>query len=122
MTTAECVVDCHNHLGEGAYWDAAGGLLWWVDVPMPSKLFTLDPVSGTVTSHDMPEMITSLCRRAGRDSLLIASHGGLNHWDKESGLRHVLRPEPDKPFNRCNDGARLFCIVPNQNRPCASAA
>lgn len=105
MASADCIVDCRNHLGEGAYWDSEAGLLWWLDVPMPSKLYALDPVSGRVDSHDMPEMIASLCRRAGQDSLLIASHGGLNHWSKDGGLRHVLNPEPDKPFNRCNDGA-----------------
>ena len=105
MRTADCVVDCRNHLGEGAYWDAADGLLWWVDVPMPSKLYALDPANGHVDSYEMPEMIASLCRRARRKGMLIASHGGLQFWDETGGLQHVLCPEPDKPFNRCNDGA-----------------
>ncbi|MEM7444789.1 MAG: SMP-30/gluconolactonase/LRE family protein [Pseudomonadota bacterium] len=102
---AECVVDCRNHLGEGAYWDDEAGLLWWLDVPQPSKLFALDPSSAKVESYDMPEMIASMARWHGRDGLLIASHGGLNFWSKSSGLEHLKRPEPAKPFNRCNDGA-----------------
>lgn len=105
MIAAECVVDCHNHLGEGAYWDAESGLLWWLDVPMPSKLYALDPTTGHVDSHDMPQMIASMCRWTGKDGLLIAAHGGLNSWSPASGLTPVLNPEPDQPFNRCNDGA-----------------
>ena len=105
MDTVECVVDCRNQLGEGACWDAAAGILYWLDVPMPSSLWALDPATGTVEHFDMPEMITSISPRRNGKGLLVASHGGINFWDRATGLSHVLRPEPQKPFNRCNDGA-----------------
>jgi len=106
MTEATCVIDCRNHLGEGAYWDARGGALWWVDVPLPSMLNRLFPASGRHDSWPMPEMITALAVRENGQGLLIASHGGVNFFDPVEGrLQRILAPEQDKPFNRSNDGA-----------------
>jgi sugar lactone lactonase YvrE len=102
----QVVVPCANILGEGAFWDAAGQRLWWLDVPMPSRLFSLDPRTGRTSTDAMPEMIT--CMRALKDGsgLIVASHGGINRF--EFADRHLVRlldPEPHLPFNRCNDGA-----------------
>ena len=33
METATSLVNCHCSLGEGIFWDAREGHLWWVDVP-----------------------------------------------------------------------------------------
>ena len=99
-------VACRNQLGEGAYWDAKRGRLWWLDVPLPSKLFSLDWSSNAVESYDMPEMIT--CVRAKKDGtgLIVACHSGISSFDYASGkLTHLLNPEPQLPYNRSNDGA-----------------
>ncbi|MGN6489930.1 MAG: SMP-30/gluconolactonase/LRE family protein [Devosia sp.] len=98
-------VTCRNQLGEGSYWDARRGLLWWLDVPLPSKLFSLDPAIGVVKSYDMPEMITSVRARKDGTGLIVACHSGISSFDFATGkLTHVLRPEPQKPYNRSNDG------------------
>lgn len=98
-------VACRNQLGEGSYWDAGRGLLWWLDVPLPSKLFSLDPATGMVKSYDMPEMITSVRARKDGTGLIVACHSGISSFDYATGnLTHVLRPEPQKPYNRSNDG------------------
>jgi sugar lactone lactonase YvrE len=98
-------VACRNRLGEGSYWDARRGLLWWLDVPLPSKLFSLDPATGTVKSYAMPEMITSVRARKDGTGLIVACHSGISSFDYATGqLTHVLRPEPQKPYNRSNDG------------------
>jgi len=99
------VTPCDNQLGEGAFWDWQRDTLWWLDVPMPSRLFSLHPASGVLTSFAMPEMITSMrCLKDG-SGLIIASHGGINRFDPVTGrLYRLLDPEPMKPFNRCNDG------------------
>jgi sugar lactone lactonase YvrE len=98
-------VACHNMLGEGSYWDARRGLLWWLDVPLPSRLFSLDPASGDVKSYAMPEMITSVRAKTDGSGLIVACHSGISSFDYASGtLTHVLRPEPQKPYNRSNDG------------------
>lgn len=99
-------VACRNQLGEGSYWDGKRGLLWWLDVPLPSKLYSLNPASGEVKSYDMPEMITSVRAKKDGTGLIVACHSGISHFDYASGkLSHVLRPEPQKPYNRSNDGA-----------------
>ena len=101
---AVCVLDCGDHLGEGALWDEREGVLWWVDVPMPSRLHRLDPATGRHDEWAMPEMIMSLAVRE-QGGLLIASHHGLNTFDPAEGrLVRVLEPEADKPRNRSNDG------------------
>jgi sugar lactone lactonase YvrE len=100
-----CVHDGRDKLGEGVIWDAAGQVLWWVDVPMPSAIHRLSPATGTTQSWAMPEFVTSLSRR--RDGrLLVASHSGLNIFDPADGsLKRIAAPEADKPLNRGNDGA-----------------
>ncbi len=96
---------CDTHLGEGAFWDHATQTLWWLDVPMPSRLFSWHPASGRQTSYAMPEMITSMRAMKNSGCLIIASHGGINRFDPTTGsLTRLFDPEPGKPFNRCNDG------------------
>tara|TARA_B110000438_G_scaffold145209_1_gene139783 strand:- start:1706 stop:2602 length:897 start_codon:yes stop_codon:yes gene_type:complete len=105
MKKAEIFNDCKNHLGEGVLWSHDQKTLYWLDVPMPSKLFKLDMNSSQVSSFDMPEMITAMSVRANGD-LLIASHYGINNFNfKSKKLEKILDLEPNLPNNRCNDGA-----------------
>lgn len=98
-------VACRNVLGEGSYWDSRRGLLWWVDVPLPSKLFSLNIATGAVQSYDMPEMITSVRARKDGTGLIVACHSGISAFDYATAkLMHLLNPEPQKPYNRSNDG------------------
>ena len=77
---ADCIVDCQCQLGEGALWDERDNQLWWLDVPMPSRLHCLQLDSATHSSWDMPEMITSMAVRENRQGLIIASHHGINFF------------------------------------------
>jgi len=96
---------CDAALGEGAFWDQATQTLWWLDVPMPSRLFSVHPASGAANSVSMPEMITSMRPFKDGSGLIVASHGGINRFDPRTGsLSRLFDPEPHKPFNRCNDG------------------
>jgi sugar lactone lactonase YvrE len=121
-------VSCHNQLGEGAYWDAERQRLWWVDVPMPAKIQMFEPASNKVESYDVPQMVMSI--RAKRDGagLLIATHSGVGSFDFATHqLTHLLNPEPDKPYNRSNDGGTdakgrfWFGTMQNNIAPNASA-
>ncbi|MBV9637453.1 MAG: SMP-30/gluconolactonase/LRE family protein [Methylobacteriaceae bacterium] len=104
-TEVECVMDCRDKLGEGVFWCPAERALYWVDVPMPSLLHRFDPRSGRHDAWPMPEMITSLAKRAD-GTLLVASHHGLNIFDPaRATLVRVGAPEADRPLNRANDGA-----------------
>lgn len=101
---ATIAVECGNVLGEGCFWDNVTETLYWLDVPIPSKLYALTPSNNTTRSFDMPQMISSM--RKWGDGLLIAAHAGLYHFDlKSQHMTSVMKPEPDLPFNRCNDGA-----------------
>ncbi len=100
----ERAVACGNVLGEGCYWDASHGRLWWIDVPMPSVLQRLDPASGAVGSFAMPEMITAVRAKKDGSGLIVACHSGISSFDYATGkLRHELDPEPQQPYNRSND-------------------
>lgn len=102
---AECAVDCQDHLGEGIIWDERDQVLWWLDVPMPSRLHRWSPETGAHQTWPMPEMITSMAVRES-GGLIVASHHGINFFDPENGqLERVLELEKHLPRNRCNDGA-----------------
>jgi sugar lactone lactonase YvrE len=98
-------VAAQNLLGEGAFWDARRQRLWWVDVPMPAKLQMLEPATGKVETHAMPQMVMSVRAKRDGSGLLLATHSGIGSFDYAGGtLTHLVNPEPDKPFNRSNDG------------------
>lgn len=98
-------VPCGNVLGEGAFWDGRRGLLWWLDVPLPSKLHSLEPGSGKVTTYDMPQMIMSVRAKKDGTGLIVATHSGVSSFDYATGtLTHLSNPDPSKPYNRSNDG------------------
>lgn len=98
-------VASHNVLGEGAFWDARRQELWWVDVPMPAKIQRFTPLTGKVDSYDMPQMVMSLRARRDGTGLIVATHSGVSTFDYRTGrLTHLVSPEPDKPYNRSNDG------------------
>ena len=108
MKKANLLIDCKNHLGEGVLWSKDQQNLYWLDVPMPSKLYQLNMKNHKLQSFDMPEMITSMSVRSEKD-LLIASHHGLHNFNLESKkFEKILDLEPDLQNNRCNDGASDF--------------
>lgn len=100
-----CVVDCKDVIGEGAFWCPLEKAVYWLDVPMPSKLHRYNPATQQHDNWPMPEMITALAKRSD-GSLLIASQHGLNFFHPKAGrLERRISPEADMPQNRSNDGA-----------------
>lgn len=100
-----CAVDSQDVLGEGAMWCDAEQAVYWLNIPMPSKLHRYHPQTGLHQSWTMPEMISALAKRPD-GSLLVASHHGLNSFDPRDGrLVRLAAPEADRPDNRSNDGA-----------------
>lgn len=104
MTKVRCVLDARCQLAEGPVWDEERGVLYWVDIPMPSSVHALNPESGQHQSWPMPEMATALALW-DRDHLLVACHRSLRRLNLETGESQVIAEvEPDRPQNRCNDG------------------
>jgi len=125
MKKAELFNDCKNHLGEGVLWSQKQETLYWLDVPMPSKLFKLNFTNEELLTYDMPEMIAAMSVRKNGD-MLIASHHGINNFSFETKvLKKIIDLEPNLPKNRCNDGASdskgRFWIGTMQNNISAEA-
>ena len=111
MNKVEIFQECQNILGEGALWSNSTNTLFWLDIPMPSKLYSYSFDTREYNTYAMPEMITALAERS-KSNLLIASHYGLNNYNlAEKKFEPIIKIEPDKPENRCNDGAADFLVI-----------
>ena len=102
--SVECVLPHRSQLGEGAVWDVADGVLWWVDITA-GHIHRFDPSTGGNKSWDFGEPVGCLARRdAG--GLIVAARSGFHLFDPSTGRREPLAaPEADRPGNRFNDGA-----------------
>lgn len=101
----QCVVDSRDQIGEGAFWCPDEQAVYWLDVPMPSRIHCFDPATGTHDTWPMPEMVTAMAKRAD-GTLLVASENGLNIFDpRTAAYAHLGEIEPHRPENRSNDGA-----------------
>ena len=104
MKKAELYNDCKNLLGEGIVWDHDQKDLYWLDIPMPSKLFKLNLSSNKLDIYSMPEMISSMSVRS-KDNLIIASHHGVNNFNMISQEFTKIIDIETSLKNRSNDGA-----------------
>lgn len=98
-----CVVDARAQIGEGAFWDAAGQVLWWVDIPA-GTLYRYDPATGENAAFAVGEPVGCCAPRAA-GGLVLATRSGFHLFDPTTGARTALvDPERDRPGNRFNDG------------------
>ena len=59
-----CLLETQDKLGEGCFWDAEQGHLWWLDIVLPSRIHRLHLETGEISSWEFPEMMTAMARRA----------------------------------------------------------
>jgi sugar lactone lactonase YvrE len=100
---AEVVVPAQCELAEGPVWDAARGLLRWVDI-LPGHVHALDPTAGAHTWFDAGDPVgtVGLTRGGGLvlalvDGFALADHDGQH-------LRRVPGFAVDRTVVRFNDG------------------
>ena len=99
-----CIANCKDRLGEGCMWDEREQVLWWLDIPLPSRIHKLDPATGAHRSWQFNVMLTAMAMKHD-GSLLVGGEHGLYHFDAHSGaLTEFVRPE-NRIGNRGNDGA-----------------
>jgi len=100
-----CLVDSRDKLGEGCFWDADGGHLWWLDAIVPARIHRLRVATGAYRCWHFSEMVTAMAKR--RDgTLIVGSAKGINFFKPATGaLTPVKQLEPQRPLNRGNDGA-----------------
>jgi len=97
LLDAECL------LGEGPCWDAARGVLWFVDIKR-HRLWHYDPATGSNAAVEAPDQIGwALPAEDGR--LLCGLKDGLHLFDPEARSFEKLAAVPGEPaHNRLNDG------------------
>ncbi len=98
-----CAVRRTNLLGEGPCWDAAADRLWWVDI-LSRRLEWLEPSSGDSGGFELDVRASAVApRREG--ALLMASDAGFGVFSPATGTLELrLHPEPERHWNRSNDG------------------
>jgi L-arabinonolactonase len=108
MAELETVVEAKNTLGEGLFWNAKEGALYWLDSQGRPCIQRLDPKTGAVRRWEMPDEIGSFVFRekggaiAGLKSGFYLIDLDANGGKGKAELLHD--PEPDRPDNRLNDG------------------
>jgi len=102
MTKVEVLYEGRALLGEGANWDASGGVLFWIDIEA-GHVFRLTPGSKPERIAVGQKVGAVVPRRSGGLVLAVAEGFALmDSWGEP--LRVVASPERDKPQNRMNDG------------------
>lgn len=102
VLAAECT------LGEGPVWDAARGLVWFVDIKR-HQLWRFDPASGAHATYAAPGQI-GWALPASTGKLLCGLQDGLYLFDPAEPGFARLRAVPGEPgFNRLNDA----CSAPD---------
>jgi sugar lactone lactonase YvrE len=96
------VVDCGNELGETPVWDAAAGLLHWVDI-FAGRIWSLDPTDSTTRSFVHGTVVGAVVPRE-RGGLVLGAERSLVATELDgSGAETLVSLEPDRPENRFND-------------------
>ena len=92
-----------NVLGEGPLWSAAEGLLYWVDIRQ-RLLEWLCPRTGETGAWQLECHASALAPRE-RGGFLMATERGFAVFDPKRGTtEYVYHPEPERSWNRSNDG------------------
>jgi sugar lactone lactonase YvrE len=96
-------------VGESPVWDDETSSLFWIDVRRPA-LHQYDGQGLQLASWRLPEPVGAFALIAGERQALVALASGVKRLDLTSGaLSHLVDPEPDKHFNRLNEGKVSPC-------------
>jgi sugar lactone lactonase YvrE len=105
--TPQLVADARATLGEGPTWDAARGVVWWVDI-LAGRVHRFDPRTGEDREIDVGSAVGAVAlRRDG--TLLLAVAEGLATLDPDAGAggaggAALVRLGEPGDGQRCNDG------------------
>lgn len=100
---AELVVDCKNHHGEGIFWNALDGLVWWTDIE-GKALWSLNPETNETARHDMTERVCCFAPRAA-GGLILAYADRIVLFDPATRNETIVEVfEPQNQQTRLNDG------------------
>lgn len=97
-----CVVQASDRLGEGPFWSAGEGRLWWFDIK-GKRLHFYAPDCDETGQFDLPVRASAAAPRAG-GGLVIATEAGLAAFDPASGEFEIVQPHSFDEGFRSNDG------------------
>lgn len=103
MGQAELILDCKNQHGEGIFWNAQDGLVWWTDIE-DRAIWSFDPEAGHSQSYPMPDRV---CCFAPRQSggLIVAFANRISLFDLATSTEDKICDfEPNSAETRTNDG------------------
>lgn len=105
MSDVRCIWEASAALGEGPLWDAAGSVLYWLDIK-GALLHRYEPLSDARRSWHCGQTPGSL--QLTSDGRLIGAFRNGFHWVRIEGddlqLEAIADPEPERTGNRFNDG------------------
>jgi sugar lactone lactonase YvrE len=99
-----CIAKSNDRLGEGCVWDVDTQSLWWLDIPLPSRIHRFEPTTGAHRSWQFNVLLTAMAFRAD-GSLLTGGEHGLYVFDPISGALNEFSQPENRVGNRGNDGA-----------------
>ncbi len=100
---AELVLDCRNHHGEGIFWNALDGQIWWTDIE-GKQIWSLNTQQNISQSFDMPARVCCFapCQSGG---LIVAFDDRISLFDLETFQETKIHDfEPGNLETRLNDG------------------
>ncbi len=101
MMTPRAVTDGNDLLGEGPVWNAARGVLTWVDI-YGRRIHELDPATGKRRHWTMPDRISCAIPRRG-GGMIVALSRALAAFDPATGALDELARLDADPRHRFND-------------------
>ncbi|SMX47820.1 SMP-30/gluconolactonase/LRE family protein [Maliponia aquimaris] len=100
---AELALDCRNSHGEGVFWNAADGRVWWTDIE-GRALWWFEPAGGKSGRLEMPDRVCCFAPRKD-GGLIVAFAQSVVLLDLATGASETIHAfEPDSPDTRLNDG------------------
>lgn len=99
-----CLVESKNRLGEGCMWDEKTQCLWWLDIPLPSRIHRLHLPTGERKDWQFEVLLSAMALKAD-GTLLVGGECGLHHFNPETGILTDFAQPENISGNRGNDGA-----------------
>lgn len=103
MVVAEPLVACGNHHGEGIFWNAADGRVWWTDIEGRQRWW-YEPEARRSGSLAMPDRVCCFAPRAAGGFIVALAREVAFYEPATKRFETVYRFEPDNPGTRLNDG------------------